>query len=37
MPRKLFTSKEIFFTLMEFNDYYFHFFENNNHLNDYNL
>ena len=25
MPRKLFTSKEIFFTLMEFNYCYFHF------------
>ena len=25
MPRKLLISKEIFFTLMEFNDYYFHF------------
>ena len=25
MPRKLLTSKKIFFTLTEFNDYYFHF------------
>ena len=25
MPRKLLTSKEIFFTLLEFNDYCFHF------------